>query len=169
MLFVDLDKLKITKNYNFLTESRVIGDSQLLQGTLAQVKDAVKIASQEMLATKPAIECVYNFVIEGEGEASEDEAADFLVVVNAIIGSFFSVLVKSEARERQYRLDVPARLKGLKINYGTLKKAVNNQTMTDVFNLTVEYKDLKYVLVDEKFVESNEAATDQVEASHEED
>lgn len=169
MLFADLDKLKITKTYNYQTKSSVIGDESLLQGTLAQIGFAAKNASQELLAEAPAIECVYEFIIDGDGVATEDEAADFLVVVNAVIAQFFSCFTSAEARARQYRLDVAPKLKALKMNFGTLKKAVNNKTVTDKFNLIIKYKDLVFVLVDEKAVEPSETATEEVEASHEED
>lgn len=169
MLFADLDKLKIIKTYNYNKESIVIGDESLLQGTLAQIGFAAKNASQELLSSTPAIECVYEFVIAGDGVATEDEAADFLVVVNVIIGQFFNCFTTAEPRDRQYRLDVAPKLKTLKMNFGTLKKAINNKTVADKFNLIVKYKDLVFMLVDEKTTEPSETATDDVEASHEED
>lgn len=163
MLFADLDKLKIIKQYNYQTQTQILGDGSLLQGTIGQIANAAKIASQSMLDTSPALECVYTFIIKGDGIASDEEVADFLTAVNIVVGQFFNCLTLNEKRKRDYRLDVPDKLKALKINYGTLKKAVNNKTVADKFNVIIEYKDLKYILVDEKTVEPTEAATKEIE------
>ena len=50
-----------------------------------------------------------------------------------------------------------------------LKKAINSATIIDNFNVIIKYKDLFFMLVDEKDVEPSETATVDVEASHEED
>jgi hypothetical protein len=169
MLFLNLDKLKINKSYQYQTKSTVIGDESLLQGTIAQIGFAAKNGLQEVLDDMPAIECVYEFIVNGDGVATEDEAADFISVVNIVLGAFFNRICQDKGRARERRLDVPENLKALKVNMSILKKAINSATIIDNFNIIIKYKDLFFMLVDEKDVEPSETATVDVEASHEED
>ena len=151
MLFVDLDKLKIIKTYNYQTFTTLVNDIDMQHGTIKSIKDAVQIATQEWWETQPALEAAYTIIIDGEGEASEEEAENFLVVVNTIVAQFFQDFIKmGVGRPRERRLDVPEKIKPLKMNLSTLKRAVNFKTHTDQFNLIIKYKDLVYMLVDEK-------------------
>ena len=59
-------------------------------------------------------------------------------------------MIKEDGRKREHRFDVPEKLQSAKINRSALKKAINQQTINDVFNLIIRYKDLVYILCDEK-------------------
>jgi hypothetical protein len=160
MLFINLDKLKIHKGYNFHTFTTEINDDQFLVGTIAHMKDAVEIALNKSFETLPSIDTVYEIILSGEGEANDDEAADFVVAINVIMSAFFNRICQNKGRARERRLDVPNTLKTLKCNLSLVKNAINSATLIDNFNVIIKYKDLTYYLADERELEELEFVHD---------
>ena len=121
--------------------------------TLQDVKNAVDAQLPKFFELKPAIGCNYEIFIktaDGEASATEEQARDFLSIVNVATACFFAQFVEKEGRKRERRLDVPDNLKALKVNMTLLKRAINHQTKADLFNLMIHYKDLTFVMCDEK-------------------
>lgn len=156
MLFISLDKLKLHKAYNYHTYTIEIDDTNYLSGTIGQMKVAAENALSEAFEVLPAIDSVYEVVIVGEGDATGEEAEDFVSAINIITRAFFSRILKNEGRARERRLDVPEKLKVLKANMSIIKEAVNSKTLIDNFNLVIKYKDLVFYLADERDLEETE-------------
>jgi len=147
MFFIDLNQLKIIKEFHFNTVSREIV-FDLEQSVIKQANELVEVF-QSMIEKSP-IAVNYEIIIKGEGTANEDEIYCFLSAVNAITTIFFANMILDGGRQREHRFDVPEKLLASKVSRSTLKRAVNQQTINDVFNLTIKYKDLIYILCDEK-------------------
>lgn len=148
MLFVDLNKMKIIKDFNYETRIGVIA-LNINEPLMAQSEPLVK-KFQDFI--KPCgISVLYDITIDAdETPATEDEAEDFVSVTNFLVGIFFANMIKEEGRKREHRFDVPEKLQPAKVNRSIMKKAVNQQTINNVFNLIIRYKDLTYILCDEK-------------------
>lgn len=151
MLFVDLVNFKIKKEFQFQNIGILISLPENF--TLQDVKNAVDAQLPKFFELKPAIGCNYEIFIktaDGEASASEEQARDFLSIVNVATACFFAQFVEKDGRKRERRLDVPDNLKALKVNMTLLKRAINHQTKADLFNLMIHYKDLTFVMCDEK-------------------
>lgn len=151
MLFVDLVNFKIKKEFQFQNIGILVSLPENF--TLQDVKNAVDAQLPKFFELKPAIGCNYEIFIktaDGEASATEEQARDFLSIVNVATACFFAQFVEKEGRKRERRLDVPDNLKALKVNMTLLKRAINNQTKADLFNLMIHYKDLTFVMCDEK-------------------
>lgn len=147
MLFIDLNSNKIIKEFKYSTkETSIILD---LEAPMITIKNIFDITFSGIIAADPL---AVNYIIDlgGEGAATEDEINAFLTIINIGCAEFFRHLTLDKPRDRERRLDVPQSLKGIKTNMSLLKKAVNNQTINNVFNLTIKYKDLFFTLCDEK-------------------
>ena len=144
MLFVNLDKLKIDKEYNFQTFSIDIDwDTNV---AAAKLKTQVQKACANLFITKPAIAA--NYVINVQTSNITEE--DFIGIVNLCTFAFFESFVLTGGRPRERRLDVPEKLQCAHISAGLLKRAVNTITVTDVFNLEIKCGDFSYIMVDTK-------------------
>lgn len=154
MLFLDLNKLKIIKEYNYRTQA---GELQLnIEAPLMAQSAKVNEFMQNIIAPC-GISVLYDITISAsDGIATENEANSFISVTNFILGIFFKYMTKDNGRQREHRFDVPKKLLAAKINRATLKKAVNQQTINDTFNLIIRYKDLVYILCDEKDIPQGE-------------
>ena len=151
MLFVDLVNFKIKKEFQFQNIGILVSLSENF--TLQDVKNAVDAQLPKFFELKPAIGCNYEIFIktaDGETSATEEQARDFLSIVNVATACFFAQFVEKEDRKRERRLDVPDNLKALKVNMTLLKRAINHQTKADLFNLMIHSKDLTFVMCDEK-------------------
>lgn len=151
MLFVDLVNFKIKKEFQFQNTAILVSLPEKF--TLQEVKNAVDAQLPKLFELKPAIGCNYEIFIQtpdGEQNATEEQARDFLSVVNVATACFFAQFVEKEGRQRERRLDVPDNLKALKVNMTLLKRAINHQTKASLFNLMIHYKDLTFVMCDEK-------------------
>ena len=151
MLFVDLVNFKIKKEFQFQNIGILVSLPENF--TLQDVKNAVDAQLPKFFELKPAIGCNYEIFIktpDGEASATEEQARDFLSIVNVATACFFAQFVEKEGRKRERRLDVPDNLKALKVNMTLLKRAINHQTKADLFNLMIHYKDLTFVMCDEK-------------------
>lgn len=148
MLFIDLNKMKIVKDYQYKIVSREI-DFDFEDQPLKKKTETIIDLCEEMIQPSP-LSISYEIHLAGEGVTTESEADDFLSVVNMISMVFFANMITDEGRKREHRLDVPQKLLAVKTSRLTLKKAINQKTVNDVFNLTIYYKDLIYKLCDEK-------------------
>ena len=155
MLFVDLDKIKIVKEYHFETAATTI-DFDIDASLMAQSEGLVDTFQKLIHPCRQPI--LYEVYIRSEGQATDEEIDSFLSAVNVITMVFFANMTKDGGRKREHRLDVPPRLMPVKVGRLTLKKAINQQTVNDVFNLTIHYKDLIYCLCDEKDMKGEEDA-----------
>ena len=154
MLFINLKDNKIIKEFKYTT--REISAKINFEGAVSETKKAFESALSQIISQDPLV-VHYIINIDGEGLATEDEANNFLSIVNVGCIVFFNLLTQTDKREREYRLDVPQSLKNIKVSMSLLKRAVNNKTINDVFNFTIKYKDLFFVLCDEnKEVEKGE-------------
>ena len=132
MLFIDLNKLKIIKDYNYETRAGEIVVN-IDEPLMAQSEPLVRYFQNFIQPC--GISVLYDITIAAnETPATEDEAEDFVSVTNFLVGIFFANMIKEDGRKREHRL----------------KKAINQQTINNVFNLTIRYKDLVYILCDEK-------------------
>ena len=151
MLFVDLVNFKIKKEFQFQNIGILVSLPENF--TKKKKKNAVDAQLPKFFELKPAIGCNYEIFIktaDGEASATEEQARDFLSIVNVATACFFAQFVEKEGRKRERRLDVPDNLKALKVNMTLLKRAINHQTKADLFNLMIHYKDLTFVMCDEK-------------------
>ena len=160
MYFINLNKLVIEKNYhseqfNFNIDKDIVSDEKVNLKDIYTAFDnvfnnfSVPFSSEELAAAfivdiKPSADV--NIDIDNES----DVLSSFLTVVNIGLARFFSHFITSSVRERELRLDVPDNLKQLKCSMGLLKKAINNKTLCDSFNLIINYGPLSYILADEK-------------------
>ena len=155
MLFVDLDKLKIIKDFHYETIAREL-QFDINGPLMAQSDDVVDFFVD---AINPCgIPVLYDITISSDYTiATDDEVYSFISVANFLVGIFFANMIKEDGRKREHRFDVPEKLLPTKVNRSTMKKAVNQLTINDVFNLIIRYKDLTYTLCDEKEVKEKQS------------
>lgn len=137
MQFVDLDKIKIRKAYNFKTNELEIDLNNT--ATIFDIKERTRQAFNYFVESS-GIENYYNVILNrqiNESDDSEEIECYFLTAVNIISAVFFDVMCTTKGRPRERRLDVPENLKVLKTNMSLLKRAINAQTLVDCFNLTI--------------------------------
>ena len=149
MLFIDLENLKIIKDYHYETVVQTI-DFDFENQSLKTCSDGIIDDIEKMIKHSPLAISYEIRINSDEGIATDQEADDFLSAVNAIMMVFFANLITNDGRKREHRLDVPSRLTPVKISRLALKRAINQKTINDVFNVTITYKDLIYKLCDEK-------------------
>ncbi len=153
MLFINLKDNKVIKEFKYTTKeisTRIDFEAAVSEAKKSFESALSQIISQDPLATHYIID------IEGDGIATEEEANNFLSIVNVGCVVFFNLFVQSDRRDREWRLDVPEQLKCAKTSLSLMKRAVNYKTVNDVFNFTIKYKDLFFILCDEKEVEKGE-------------
>ena len=156
MLFIDLNKLKIIKEFNYKTQASEINLS-FKDSFMSQSKMVVDYMQQLIIPSGLAIS--YDITINSNGGvASDEETEEFISIVNFLISVFFANMIQEDGRKREHRFDVPEKLQPVKVSRSIMKKAVNQKTINDIFNLTIHYKDLTYILCDEK--EVKEEVTD---------
>lgn len=155
MLFLDLNKLKIIKDYHYRTQAGAL----LLNIEAPLMAQSAKVIEfMQKIIVPCGVPVLYDITISAsEGIATEDEADSFISVTNFLISIFFSNMIKPDGRRREHRFDVPQKLLAAKVNRSTLKKAVNQQTINDTFNIIFRYKDLIYILCDEKDISWGES------------
>lgn len=137
MQFVDLDKIKIRKAYNFKTNELDIDLNDTV--TIFDIKERTR-QSFNYFIEPSGIENYYNISINRAVSPSddyEDIEGYFLTAVNIISAIFFDMMCTTKGRPRERRLDVPENLKVLKTNMSLLKRAINAKTLVDCFNVTI--------------------------------
>ena len=147
MLFINLKDNKIIKEFKYTTKE--ISTKINFEAAISEVKKAFESALSQVISQDP-LATHYIIDIEGEGNATDEEIINFLSIVNVGCAVFFSLFTQSDRRDREWRLDVPSNLMGVKTSRSLMKKAVNYKTVNDVFNFTIKYKDLFFTLCDEK-------------------
>ena len=115
-------------------------------------KAIVKEACTKLCEEKPAIAACYRIELD-VNDITEEE---FIGLVNLTTAVFFECFVKTGGRLRERRLDIPEKLTCAHISAGLLKRAVNTQTVTDVFNLVIDCGDFHYIMLDTKETGVNE-------------
>ena len=117
-------------------------------GRLVQV--AIEEQFEILRVDEPVLAPQY-FVYDIDTSAQMDEIdaeAVFESVVNAVVTLFFHKNVTPLAREREYRLDVPAQLiPHLHAAHDVIKSAVNRVCKFECFNIEISMGDLHYNLV----------------------
>lgn len=147
MLFVNFEHLKIIKDFHYTTIERELNLENL---TILEMRDKTKEFFKEFIKVDPlAVSYVINI------KTNELTPEFFLSIVNIINSIFFNKMITEEGWKREYRLDVPEKLKGLHANMSLIKKACNVKTVNNVFNLTIKCGDFIYYLCDEKNFKDN--------------
>lgn len=148
MLFVDFEHLKIIKDFHFTTiedEVEIAKDAALFEAQEAIQALCGRIVREDSLSV--------NYVIDIKTEKPNEDF--FLTMVNIINSVFFNQIITDKGWKREYRLDVPKKLKGLHCNMSLIKKACNTKTINSIFNLTIKCGDFIYYLCDEKDFKDN--------------
>lgn len=150
MLFIDLNKLKVIKKFNFLNyECRIKLNKE---DSMLKNKAIIKESCTKLCEEKHAIAACYRIELD-VNDITEEE---FIGLVNLTTAVFFECFVKTGGRPRERRLDIPEKLTCAHISAGLLKRAVNTQTVTDVFNLVIDCGDFHYIMLDTKETGANE-------------
>lgn len=149
MFFIDLKKLKIVKDYRPATWEFDV--SLPIDVPALEVKHAVQNAIQELKRqfqdTPLAIDYVFNIMKPVE----VDDEEEFYSLVNVFLLAFTEYFCLDQGRPRERRLDVPDTLKSsVNCSRSLLKKMINAQTIRDIFNVTINWNDLHFTLVDGK-------------------
>lgn len=153
MLFVDFNELKIIKEFNYNTEEYTLACSP--DASVLTLSTQINALLQSVVKHEPiAVHYIIHFDDTTTATEEEDEEM-FLTIVNTTLAGFFRLMTTTEPRKRDYRLDVAEKLKGVHASYSLLKRAINNHTVNDVFNLTITYKNLIFYLCDEKDFKDN--------------
>ena len=134
MQYIDLDKLKIRKVYNFKTTELWIDLNDI--ETIIEMKEAARQAFKAYI-TESGVENYYSIQIDKE--VCEDPESYFITAVNVFSAVFFDSICTTKGRPRERRLDVPEQLKVAKTNMSMLKRAVNAQTIVNTFNFTINW------------------------------
>lgn len=153
MFFVNVKDLCIDKKYTYDTITLHRDMPQNLGDMMAKdvMNDFSAMFSEYMGETTTVFPTDFVLNLGGEGEvATDEEVEDFSGLVNLVTAAFFGALVIDKGRPREYRLGIPKKMVAVKVNMSLLKTAINLATHYDVFNLHIYYKDLMFVLCDEK-------------------
>lgn len=163
MYFLDLEDLKVVKSFKFENVG-IASDIDILNSNITELKNHFNIQTDALFASiNNAIEtCFYYYIGEQYSMlcATDEETEAFLGVVNTILVSFFDYIILDEGRKREHRLGVPEKLSQIKMSYSLLKKAINQKTKINKFNIIIKYKDLTYSLCDGDKIEEKEFVHD---------
>lgn len=147
MYFIDLNKIKITKDYVYKTYeyNLVIPDEEhSIKNIFTIIAELLNNKAAEFAALRDFPTAV---IINLDANITDEE--DFITFVNIINTAFFTAIIEGTPRKREYRLDVTDSLKGANCSLKMLKDAINKECRLNVFNYEVRHKDLVYQLVDE--------------------
>ena len=145
MFFIDLDKLEIVESNDCSIVSEKI-EINTDDATTIIASKAREICDKLLNKNKWNKPVIFNVILDSAKMNQED----FVSTVNIFNAVFFEKIVIHKGRKRERRLDVPKNLFSIHISAGLLKKAINNQTKVDKFNLTIRCNDLCYYMIDEK-------------------
>lgn len=150
MYFCNLDKLKLTRTYNFQTFNcsiPLISTEIPISKFEQDVKEALEPTMKD--AEKSAIEpCIdITLAVEDDKPAEDSEIDAFLSLVNVILLVFTEMNMTGKGRKREHRLGLAnTKLQGMHISQNLLKEMVNDKTRLDVFNIVIHYRNLIYDL-----------------------
>lgn len=151
MYFINLEDLSIKKEFHFETYTYDIPD--VLDKGISSIKTIVDDCIKELIDLSKQNKnnpVSLEIIVDGQGEATEEDAEKFVTIVNICTTELLNLLCLEHGRKRDYRLDVPEKLKVVKVSLSSLKKVINSDTYLNQFNFTIKYKDLIYVMVDSK-------------------
>lgn len=141
MKFVDLEKLKIISEHNYITKDIIIELNP--SDTVFDIKNQTRSALEDIF-NKTAIETLINITLNTKEtiHSLDDADAFFTTAVNIIISVVLdSICVQPhKGRPRERRLDVPEKLKVANVSMSLLKKCVNTQTYFDRFNISIAWQ-----------------------------
>lgn len=147
MFFIDLNKLKIIEDDDYSVVSKKIeinsDDSTIIIASKAR-EVCNKLLDKNKKSNNKST--VFNITID----IDKIEKEDFITIVNVFNAVFFEKIVIHKGRERERRLDIPENLSFIHTSAGLLKKAINNQTKINKFNLIIKCNDLYYYMIDKK-------------------
>ena len=146
MLFIDLKKLKIVKEFNYQTFETEMKFG--INDAAAKIKAEAKKIAAQLLTQHASVAAKY--VINVYTDITP-LAEDVVSYVNIITAAFFEKFVLIGGRPRERRLDIPQEFQCAHISAGLLKRAINTKTVTDIFNLEINVNNVfHYTLVDKK-------------------
>ena len=163
MNFIDLEKLKIDRQYNFTTTE--LGLTLSEADTIFVIKEKIRAElDYKMDSMTNAVPTLFLIDIETDKSIDNIDDADafFTTAVNVIASVVLDSLCVQphKGRPRERRLDVPEKLKVAHVNMSLLKKCINMKTYCDRFNLIIKWKnnndDYHYGLVPQKGDEQND-------------
>lgn len=159
MFFANFNTLKIEKQYNFITKNIPLNLHR--DTSVKDMMNIIKTALEQAIPEKTSLGVLYNFQIQDisnefpecdenfELEEKLQPVIDYLLTVtHVVIPLTLQALETGKGYKRERRLDVPDRLKPLHASYGALKRACNNEILTPMINIKVEYNGLFYLLCD---------------------
>lgn len=149
MRVINLEELNFKELYNW--ENRVIK----LPFTLEEFyNSSVSVVRQKITEeiNKQKLDSMvnYQFTIDGFIENDEEELDASIAADEMIANVFFEAITTNELRNREYHLDVPENLKKTNMSLSYLKRAVNQKTIIDNFNLEVTCGVYTWKLVNDK-------------------
>ena len=147
MYFANFNKLKIDTDYNYKTVNIPLNID--LDMSLSQVKAVVEKEIEKIEIKPTSLPVLYDYSVAATG-LDEIEFADLLITLaNIIVPVTLQHLETGEVYERihvgdgkkpgkrEYRLDVPQKLKALHASNTVLKRACNRELITPVLNITI--------------------------------
>lgn len=147
MLFIDLTKLDVINLDNYESyETTVNWDPNI---AAAKNKAEVEKPIAELLSHNGMKPIKYIININTQKLMTVD---DIIGCINILTAVFFDWFVLTGGRKRERRLDIPEKLQDAHISAGLLKRAINTSTVTDIFNLEINFNtgNVRYVLIDTK-------------------
>lgn len=153
MLFVDLDKLKIVKDYRPETFEY---DIEFKDWSLLSLQTNAAEKVSHIFDGRDGSQLSASYVFNVAAPDVEEPEESFLTLVNILLATFFNYFCLDAGRKRERRLDVPAKLSNVNCSRALLKKAVNSLTVRDRFNITIKWNDLFFLLVDSKDINEEE-------------
>lgn len=150
MYFCNLDKLKLTRTYNFQTFNCSISLPSIDMPARQFEQDAREALGPVMdNAAKSAIEpCVdITIAVDDDRPAEPEEIDAFLSLVNILLLVFTELNMTGKGRKREHRLGLAnTKLQEMHMSQNLLVEMVNDQTRMDVFNIVVHYRNLIFDL-----------------------
>ena len=146
MEFINLNELKVTKEFNYTTIDMSLEITDLDMLVPGAVKEALLAFFSPLDEIKG--EFIY-YRINLIGEIADP--GEFLHYVNLINAVFFLKFTdKTKRRDKEYRLDAPEKLRKVHLGRNILKDCANYCTKCNVFNLEINAGEYKFIACDGK-------------------
>lgn len=156
MRFLNLETLKIEKEYNFNTIilNIEIPDTSI---SLKQIKEIIEGAfqhAQETIENNKSKSIAAHFIVYLLYPSCDlnSEAEFFSTFVNVFLPVFFNALKEDAGRPRERRLDVPEKLKEkVRVSLGILKDLINTATKYNLFTVSIHGQHLFYEMLNQEY------------------
>lgn len=155
MFVLNLDQMKVVKEYHADERGAQIHANIMTQSCQALRTAAAEAVSSVLKDCSRTTAHHFVFDLPGEGAASMEDAEAFASATNVILAEFFRAITLTNHRKREYRLDVPERLMEVHAPRNLLKRAVNNETLIELFTITINYKDMFFEMCDNPVAEGD--------------